>query len=82
MKIFSNEISRMMNKRLLSAVLGISTLLVGCNDDNTVFNEQGPIRAYESDAQIMAQFVEVDRASDTYVLNPDKKIAASDYVLN
>ena len=59
-----------------------ATLFVGCDDDNTVFNEPEPIRAYESDAQIMAQFVEVDRASGTYVLNPDKKITASDYVLN
>lgn len=74
--------NKMMNKLSLTAVLGISSLLVGCSDDNTVFNEPEPIRAYESDAQIMAQFVEVDRASGTYVLNPDKKITASDYVLN
>lgn len=72
----------MMNKLLLSAVLGISTLLVGCSDDNTVFSEPEAIRAYETDAQIMAQFIEVDQISGTYVLNPDKKIAASDYVLN
>lgn len=74
--------NKMMNKLSLTAVLGISALFVGCSDDNTVFNEPEPIRAYESDAQIMAQFVEVDRASGTYVLNPDKKITASDYVLN
>lgn len=69
-------------KKILLLAFVTAALLAGCSDDNTVFNEPEPIRAYESDAQIMAQFVEVDRASGTYVLNPDKKITASDYVLN
>ena len=69
-------------KLLLTAVFGVGALLVGCSDDNTVFNEPEVIRAYETDAQVMAQFVEVDRTTGTYVLNPDKKVTASDYILN
>ena len=29
-------------------------LLSACSDDNTVFNEPSPIRAYETDAEILA----------------------------
>lgn len=61
-------------KLLLTAVFGVGALLVGCSNDNTVFNEPEVIRAYETDAQVMAQFVEVDRTTGTYVLNPDKKV--------
>ena len=62
---------------LISAVF-----LFSCSDDNTVFKEPSQIRAYETDAQIMAQFVDVDNATGKFVINPDKKITASDYVLN
>lgn len=62
---------------LISAVF-----LFSCSDDNTVFKELSQIRAYETDAQIMAQFVDVDNATGKFVINPDKKITASDYVLN
>ena len=34
--------------------------ITACSDDNTVFNEPSPIRAYETDAEILAQFVDVD----------------------
>ena len=62
---------------LISAVF-----LFSCSDDNTVFKEPSQIRAYETDAQIMAQFVDVDNATRKFVINPDKKITASDFVLN
>lgn len=71
-----------MKRIFLPTVLGILALLVGCSDDNSLFNEPMPIRAYETDAKIMAQFVEVDKTSGTYVLNPDKKVTATDYVIN
>ena len=57
-------------------------LLSACSDDNTVFNEPSPIRAYETDAEILAQFVDVDNATGAFFINPDKKITASDYVVN
>ena len=58
-------------------------LLSACSDDNTVFNEPSPIRAYETDAEILAQFVDVDNATGaSFSINPDKKITASDYVVN
>ena len=71
-----------MKRILFLAGLGASLLLTSCGDDNSLFNEPMPIRAYETDAQIMAQFVEVDNTSGTYVLNPDKKVTATDYVIN
>ena len=71
-----------MKRILFLAVLGASLLLTSCSDDNSLFNEPMPIRAYETDAQIMAQFVEVDNTSGIYVLNPDKKVTATDYVIN
>lgn len=71
-----------MKRILFLAGLGASLLLTSCSDDNSLFNEPMPIRAYETDAQIMAQFVEVDNTSGTYVLNPDKKVTATDYVIN
>ena len=63
-------------------MFGVLSLLASCSDDNTMFNEPQAIRAYETDARIMSQFVEVDKTTGTYVLNPDKKITASDYVIN
>ncbi|MBD5270218.1 MAG: hypothetical protein HDS43_06340, partial [Bacteroides sp.] len=56
--------------------------LVSCQEDNSLFNEPAPIRAYDTDARILEQFVEIDKATGTYMLNPDKKITASDYVIN
>lgn len=71
-----------MNKTLISIIVGIIALVTSCSDDNTMFTNPTPIRTYERDARIMAQFVEVDKASGTYVLNPDRKIHATDYVVN
>lgn len=71
-----------MNKILVASAIGICSLLAGCSDDNSMFNNPAPIRAYERDAQIMSQFVEVDISSETFVLNPDKKINATDYIIN
>lgn len=70
-------------KQILTLVIGVfCAALTGCSDDNTLFNEPQPIRAYETDALIMAQFVEVDRTTGVYVLNPDKKITGIDYICN
>ena len=54
-------------KVILLLTLGTAALLVGCSESNTVFNEPEAIRAYETDAQIMARFVEVDRTTGTFV---------------
>lgn len=72
-----------MNKFLILASLLCSVLsLSSCHDDKSVFNEPSPIRAYETDAQILMQFVEVDETIGQFVINPDKKINASDYFVN
>ena len=69
-------------KNFYDAGVLFAMTLVSCQEDNSLFNEPVPIRAYDTDARIMEQFVEIDKATGTYVLNPDKKITASDYVIN
>ncbi len=63
-------------------MLGVLSLLTCCSDDNTVFNEPSQFRAYETDAEILAQFVDVDNVTGAFFINPYKKITASDYVVN
>ncbi len=65
---------------IAGTVLAIS--LASCQDDNTLFNELSPIRPYDADVRIMAQFVEMDSNTGMYVINPDKKITLSDYIVN
>jgi len=71
-----------MKNILFSLSLVVGLLVTSCSNDNTVFNEPSPIRAYETDAEILAQFVDVDNATGTFFINPDKKITASDHVVN
>jgi len=74
-----------MDTKYLNSLFGYLTIaaaMTACSDDNTVFNEPSQIRAYETDAQIMAQFVDLDNATGKFVINPDKKLTASDYLLN
>lgn len=72
-----------MNKPLIFAtLLSLGISVSSCSDDNTVFNEPTPIRAYESDAQILAQFLDVDNVSGRFFINPNKKINASDFIIN
>ena len=71
-----------MKKILFSLSLVGGLLVTACSDDNTVFNEPSPICAYETDAEILAQFVDVDNAIGAFFINPDKKITASDFVVN
>lgn len=75
-------IEKDMKKFILPSLFGVLSLLMSCSEDNTMLHEPEAIRPYETDAQIMAQFLEVDKTSGTYILNPDKKITATDYVLN
>lgn len=53
-----------------------------CSDDNTVFNEPSLIKAYEADAEVLSQFVEVNSSTGLFSINPDKKVTATDYVVN
>lgn len=72
-----------MNRHLiLVSLLSVGVSLSSCRDDNAVFNEPAPIRAYETDAQILLQFVEIESSTGKFVINPDKKINASDYIVN
>lgn len=57
-------------------------LFTACSDDNTVFNEPPQIRAYEADAEVLSQFVEVDSRTGLFSINPNKKVTATDYVVN
>lgn len=71
-----------MKKIFLPILSGAILLLPGCVDDNSMFSEPKSIRSYETDSQIMAQFVEIDMKSGEYVINPEKKITATDHVVN
>lgn len=70
-----------MNKFIIY-MMGIVLSMTACSDDNTVFNEPTPIRSYESDAEVISQFVGVDSRTGLFFINPDKKVTATDYVLN
>lgn len=71
-----------MNKLILTSLIGTALLITACSDDNTVFNEPTPIRAYETDAEVLSQFVEVDSRTGLFSINPNKKVTATDYVIN
>ena len=55
--------------------------MTGCYD-KAVRNEPTVIRDYQTDAQIMSRFVDVDESTGQLYLNGNKRILASDYVLN
>ena len=71
-----------MNKLILTSLIGTSLLITACSDDNTVFNEPTPIRAYETDVEVLSQFVEVNSSTGLFSINPDRKVTATDYVVN
>lgn len=70
------------NTKILGIVALCCMSVTACSDDNTVFNEQIPIRSYESDAEVISQFVDIDSRTGLFFINPDKKVTATDYVVN
>lgn len=44
-------------------------ITVSCSEDNTVFNDPSPIRAYETDVEILAQFVDVNNTTGVFFLS-------------
>ena len=70
------------NNKILGIVALCCMSVTACSDDNTVFNEPTPIRSYESDAEVISQFVEIDSRTGLFFINPDKKVTATDYVVN
>lgn len=71
-----------MNKLILTSLIGTALLITACSDDNTVFNEPTPIKAYETDAEVLSQFVEVNSSTGLFSINPNRKVTATDYVVN
>lgn len=71
-----------MNKLILNSLIGTALLITACSDDNTVFNEPTPIKSYETDAEVLSQFVEVNSSTGLFSINPDRKVTATDYVVN
>ncbi len=67
-----------MNKFLVPFVVCVSIGLFACS---TQQRETVPAEHdYRVDAEVMAQFVDVDRSTGLYFINPDKKFNAVDYV--
>lgn len=61
-----------MKKFIILSFLG-AAMLASCQDDNTMFSEPIPVRAYETDVQIMSQFIEVDNATGSMCLIQTKR---------
>ena len=70
------------NNKILGIVALCCLSVTACSDDNSVFNEPTQIRAYETDAEVLSQFVEVDSRTGLFSINPNKKVTATDYVVN
>lgn len=67
-----------MNKILVALVASVSLGLFACS---TQQRETVPAEHdYRADAEVMAQFVDVNRSTGLYFINPDKKLNAIDYV--
>lgn len=72
-----------MNRYSFLVILLCTVLsLTSCTEDNSFFNEPAAVRTYEKDADILMQFVDVDAVTGKFKINPDKKIYATDYVIN
>ncbi len=71
-----------MNKLIITTIMGIVLSMTACSDDDMAFNAPTQIRAYGADAEVLLQFVEVDSRTGLFSINPNKKITATDYVVN
>ncbi len=71
-----------MKRQIAPIICVVSVLMTGCSDDNIVFNAPPQIRAYETDAAVLSRFVEVNDRTGLFSINPDKKVTATDYVVN
>lgn len=65
------------NKHLIITALSC-WLFTACCNDNTFFNEPPQIRAYETGAEVLSQFVDVDSRTGLFPINPNKKVTATD----
>lgn len=64
------------------SLLFVCLLLGGCTDNRRAYETPSQIRDYQTDAEIMAQFVDIDASTGLFYVNADKKIAVTDYVVN
>ena len=69
-----------MNK--IFSLLFAALLFVGCTDNRRTYETPSQIRDYQTDAEIMAQFIDIDASTGLFYVNADKKIAVTDYVAN
>lgn len=69
-----------MNKTHFLLLAGL--LLGACTDNRRVYETPSQIRDYQTDAEIMAQFVDVDRSTGLFYIDADKRINLTDYVVN
>ena len=56
-------------------------LLPACSDDLPT-PEVASTRSYEKDAEVLSQFVDIDKSRGAYFINETKKVYPSDYVIN
>ncbi|MDE7110179.1 MAG: hypothetical protein K2O49_09475 [Muribaculaceae bacterium] len=65
----------------LSVVATCGLMLPSCSDEVPA-PESTSTRSYEKDAEILSQFVDVDKSKGEYFINESLKVNPSDYVIN
>lgn len=64
---------------LLMALVALS--IQGCQDDFNVPSEQAS-RSYEQDAEVLNRFVDINKTTHEYYINPNKRTTALSYITN
>ena len=64
---------------LLMALVALS--IQGCQDDFDVPSEQAS-RSYEQDAELLNRFVDINKTTHEYYINPNKRTTALSYITN
>ena len=64
---------------LLMALVALS--IQGCQDDFDVPSEQAS-RSYEQDAEVLNRFVDINKTTHEYYINPNKRTTALSYITN
>lgn len=64
---------------LLMALVALS--IQGCQNDFNVPSEQAS-RSYEQDAEVLNRFVDINKTTHEYYINPNKRTTALSYITN
>lgn len=72
---------KVMKKIFLSlAVLAFGGFLFSSCQDDDVVSEKSVVRDYQTDAQILSKFVDLNRSTGEYFINENKRTTAMSYL--